>query len=229
MNSTPPTSASIIRLTALTPPPPTPTTRSSGWRVMSAPTDSHSYCAADGRAGCDGDMMFSGRSDEKAWRRRSCGVGVRGGGVSETFASGSGCRGGSAGGAACCASWTSSVFRKRAASGPSRMLARLPLAIREHLLRQLAIGVSRRTRRVVLEHRHALHGSFREPDRLLDARAEHAVAEVLFEDLERLLGVQGASVDHRGQDARDLHVGIQVLADHREGVLQLQQPTHGQI
>src|SRR5215213_6499078 len=122
-------------------------------------------------------MMFSGRSDEKALRNRSCGVGVRGSGRGSTGVSGAG---GSAGGAApACAS---SVFRKRAASGPSRMLARLPLAIREHLLRQLAIGVSRQTRRVVLEHRHALHGSFRESDRLPDARAEDTIAEVLLED-----------------------------------------------
>src|SRR3954470_15243405 len=150
--------------------------------------------------------MFSGKSEEKAWRRRSCGVGVRGaGGRSWTtsarggsgVASGSG---GGAGGSAGAACWASSVFRKRAASGPSRMLARLPLAIREHLLRQLAIGVSRRTRRVVLEHRHSLHRSFREPDRLPDARAEDPVAEVLLEDLERLLGVQRARIDHRGQD-----------------------------
>ena len=35
MNSTPVTSASIMRLTAFTPAPPTPTTRSSGWRVVS--------------------------------------------------------------------------------------------------------------------------------------------------------------------------------------------------
>src|SRR5215218_7553216 len=151
---------------------------------MSALADSHWYSEALG----GGAIMFSGRSDENAWRRRSCGVGVRGAGRSSNSACGGAAAGGSAG-AAC--SWPSSVLRKRAASGPSRMLARLPLAIREHLLRQLAIGVGRRSRRVVLEHRHALHGSFRETDGLPDASAEHAVAEVLLEDLQRLLGVQG--------------------------------------
>src|SRR3954451_10226017 len=166
---------------------------------MSAPTDSHSYSDAAGRCG-GGAIMLSGRSEEKAWRRRSCGVGVRGAGgrSSTTSASGSAASasGGAGGGSAGAVCWPSSVFRKRAASGPSRMLARLPLAIREHLLRQLAIGVSRCPLRVVLEHRHSLDRRFREPNRLPDARAEDAVAEVLPEDLERLLGVQGTSVDH---------------------------------
>src|SRR5215207_10849276 len=120
-------------------------------------------------------MMFSGRSEENAWRRRSCGVGTRGAGGSS--------RGGGG------ASPSVSVLRKSAASGPSRMLARLPLPIREHLLRQLAIRVGRRAVGVVLEHRHALDGSFRKPHGLADPSAEHAVAEVLLEDLDRLLGV----------------------------------------
>src|SRR3954454_3128832 len=156
---------------------------------MSAPTDSHSYSAAPGRCG-GGVIMFSGRSEEKAWRRRSCGVGVRGAGGRSSTTSTSGrtasASGGAGGGSAGAVCWPSSVFRKRAVSGPSRMLARLPLAIREHLLRQLAIGVSSRTLRVVLEHRHSLHRRFREPDRLPDAGAEHSVTEVLLEDLERL-------------------------------------------
>ena len=94
MNSTPLTSASIMRLTALTPPPPTPITRSSGWRVASGSVELHSYSAA-GRAGFGGDMMFSGRSLENAWRRRSWGVGVRGAagssGGASTGGSGGGC------------------------------------------------------------------------------------------------------------------------------------------
>src|SRR5215216_8017093 len=107
-------------------------------------------------------MMFSGRSEENAWRRRSCGVGTRGAGGSS--------RGGGG------ASPSVSVLRKSAASGPSRMLARLPLPIREHLLRQLAISVGRRAVGFVLEHRHALDGSLREAYRLADARTEEAVA-----------------------------------------------------
>src|ERR671910_532403 len=112
--------------------------------------------------------MFSGRSEEKAWRSRSCGVGVRG--------PESGCP------LACGASRPSvSVLRNSAASGPSRMLARLPLPIREHLLRQLAIGIGRRAGGVVLEHRHALDGSLREPNRLPDPRSEYPIAEVLLQ------------------------------------------------
>src|SRR5215208_5801608 len=141
-------------------------------------------------------MMFSGRSEENAWRSRSCGVGTR---RSASGAAGASGGAGSAAGSAARGAGAStggsrpsvSVLRKSAASGPSRMLARLPLPIREHLLRQLAIGVGRRAGGVVLEHRHALHRGLREPNRLPDARAEHAVAEVLLQDLYRLLGVQG--------------------------------------
>src|SRR5918998_3966229 len=132
--------------------------------------------------------MFSGRSEEKAWRRRSCGVGTRGAeagsGRSATGAAGSA---GAANAAGSGSRPSVSVWRNSAANGPSRMLARLPLPIREHLLRQLAIGVGRRAGGVVLEHRHALHGSLREPDRLSDARAEQLIPEVLLEQLDRLL------------------------------------------
>src|SRR4029453_8155987 len=112
------------------------------------------------------------------------------------------------------ASAASSVFRKRSASGPSLMLARLPLAMGENLLREIAIGLGGHPVRIVLEHRHAFHRSFREADGLLDARGEDAVPEVLLEDLDRLLGVNRPGVHQRGQDALDLHVGVQVLADH---------------
>src|SRR5215218_10635067 len=132
-------------------------------------------------------MMFSGRSEENAWRRRSCGVGTRRSGAGASGAGGS-WRAGSGAGSRAAGGGSSpsvSVLRKSAASGPSRMLARLPLPIREHLLRQLAIRVGRRAVGVVLEHRHALDGSFREPHGLADPSAEHAVAEVLLEDLDR--------------------------------------------
>src|SRR5215211_8503698 len=157
-------------------------------------------------------MMFSGRSEENAWRRRSCGVGTRG-----VSGAGGGAGGSAAAGRSGGAPRPSvSVLRKSAASGPSRMLARLPLPIREHLLRQLAIRVGRRAVGVVLEHRHALYGSFCEADRLADARTEDAVAEVLLEDLDRLLGMQGPRVDHRREDARDDDVRVEVLLDHGE-------------
>src|SRR5829696_2988319 len=123
----------------------------------------------------------------------------------------------------------SSVRRNSAARGPSRMLARLPLAILEDLLRQLAVRIGRRAIRIVLKDRHALHGGFREPDGLPDAGCEHSVPEVLLEDLDGLLRVNRPGVDERGQNALDLDVRIQVLANHRERVLQLDQPPHRQI
>src|ERR687894_1030913 len=128
--------------------------------------------------------MFSGTSEENAWRRRSCGVGTRPRGDSGSGGSGGWAGASAAGGGS---RPSVSVLRKSAASGPSRMLARLPLPIREHLLRQLAIRVGRRAVRVVLEHRHALHGSFRKPDGLPDPRAEQSIPEVLLQDLDRLL------------------------------------------
>src|SRR5215216_5842742 len=168
-------------------------------------------------------MMFSDLSEENAWRRRSCGVGTRRPGAS-TGASAAGASGGAGSGARSATpgadastggcSPSVSVLRKSAASGPSRMLARLPLPIREHLLRQLAIGVGRRAVGVVLEHRHALDGSLREPNGLPDTSPEDPVAEVLLQDLDRLLGVQGPRIDHRGQDAGDDDVRIEVLLDH---------------
>src|SRR5215207_2321563 len=106
-------------------------------------------------------MMFSGRSEENACRRRSCGVGTRR--ASGTAAAAGGW---SATGSGLASSPSVSVLRKRAANGPSRMFARLPLPIREHLLSQLAIGAGRRAVGFVLEHRHALHGSLREADGL---------------------------------------------------------------
>ena len=84
-------------------------------------------------------------------------------------------------------------------------------------------------RRVVFQHRHALHGRLREANRLADPRGEDAIAEVLLEDLDRLLGVDRAGVDERRQDALDLDVRVEVLADHGQRVLKLDQPTHRQI
>src|SRR3954462_13685501 len=147
--------------------------------------------------------MLSGRSGENAWGRRSWGVGARragsalGGGSSARGGAGGG-GGGGADGAASGGRPSVSVLGKRAASGPSRILARLPLAMFEHLLRQLAIGVGRRAAGVVSQHRHAFDGRLREAHGLLDAGSEDAVPEVLLEDLERFLGVERPGVDHRG-------------------------------
>src|SRR3954468_2255562 len=124
---------------------------------------------------------------------------------------------------------SSSVLRKSAASGPSLMLARLPLSIPEDLLCELPVGVRGLAVRVVLEHGHALHRGLRETHRLCDARGEDLVAEVLLEELDRLLRVDGTGVHERRQDALDVYVRIQVLSDHSQGVLELDQPAHGQI
>ena len=49
-----------------------------------------------------------------------------------------------------CCRWAASVARKSSASGPSRMLARFRAI--EHLLRQLPVRLSGRTRRIVFQH-----------------------------------------------------------------------------
>ena len=73
------------------------------------------------------------------------------------------------------------------------------------------------------------HRRLSEAHRLADSRREHAVAEVLLEQLDRLLGVQRPRVDQRRQDALDLDVRVEVLTDHRERVLELDQTAHRQI
>src|SRR4051812_23373973 len=187
-------------------------------------------------------MTFSGMSEENAARRRSWGDGTRcsAGGSSATGSGGAGGGGGGGSAARCCSAWwrsfsafssasSSAVPRNRAASGPSRMLARLPPAMGEDLLGQLAIRMCRRAVRFVLEHRHALHGRLREADGLLDARGEDPIAEVLLEDLDRFLRVQGPGIHERRQDALDVDPRVQVLPDHRKGVLELDEPAHRQI
>src|SRR3954452_13891394 len=256
MKSTPSTCASIIRLTAVTPAPPTPTTRSSGPRSASG-LDAGAGAVRLGEPGRS--KMFSGMSEEKTLRSRSSGVRTWRAGSSTTsgsdpcspsarlFPSGPRAEGGAgrrselgsgvwgldsraAGGRPSPSRPSSSVRRNNAASGPSRMLARLLLpAIVEDLLRELAVGEGRLPVRVVLEYRHALHRRFRKTDRLPDAGCEHAVAEVLLEDLDGLLGVNGTRVDERGQDALDLDLGVEVLPDHGERVLKLDQAPHRQI
>src|SRR3954468_10077945 len=162
-------------------------------------------------------MTFSGMSDENAARRRSCGEGTRGSSPTISASTSSASASTSGGGAsrharsarslacrwAACWTWRSSrwafssasssaVPRNSAARGPSRMLARLPPAMGEDLLVQLAVRVRRHAVRVVLEYRHPLHGRLRETNGLLDARGEHPVAEVLLENLDGFLGVKSA-------------------------------------
>src|SRR5450759_1910553 len=226
-NSMPSTSASTMRLTALTPAPPTPTTRITGCPsepVSPAPADRHSagcwrtYSSITGRA-AGGSITFSGISEEKAWRRRSRGLATCVGSSAAPGDAGRLCdaAGESAGGSSPAPSALSSaVLRNKAASGPSRMLARLAFAMCEDLLRELPIGLSCHAVRLVLEHRHPLHGRLGESDRLADAGGEHAVAEVFLEDLDRLLGVDRARIHQGREDTLDVHPRVEILADHRK-------------
>src|ERR1700683_5136442 len=192
-------------------------------------------------------IRLSGMSDEKALRRRSCGLrtrasyacgssgGVSGDALRAGWGSALSWRGSAlsrlAGAPAtpACSSSAMSVLRNRAARGPSRMLARLALAIGQNLLRKLPVGLGGHAVGLVLEHRHALDGGLGEANGLADARRKHAIAKVFLEDLDRLLGVNGARIHQRREDTLDVNARIEVLADHREGVLQLDEAAHRQI
>src|SRR6266702_6811149 len=117
--------------------------------------------------------------------------------------------GSSAGAASPCSAWrcAASVALKSSASGPSRMLARFRAI--EHLLREVAIQLRGVAARVVAQHRLALHGSLRVPDRLANHRLEDEIAEVLLEDVDRFLRMQQALVVHRREDALDRDIRVQ--------------------
>src|SRR2546427_2779395 len=138
---------------------------------------------------------------------------------------------GSSGGASAapCSCWrcAASVALKSSASGPSRMLARFRAI--EHLLREFAVQLGSVALRVVAEHRLALHRSLRVTDRLANHRLEDEIAEVLLEDVDRFLRVQQALVVHRREDALDRDIRVQVLADHGQSVLQLDQSAQGEV
>src|SRR3954447_265797 len=123
----------------------------------------------------------------------------------------------------------SSVERNRSARGPSRMLARFLRAMGEDLLGQVAISARGLSGWVVLEDGRAADRRLGELDRLADPRLEDELAEVLLEDLHRLLGVDGPRVEHRRQDSLDLDAGVEVLPDHREGVLKLDEAAHREV
>src|SRR2546430_1564480 len=141
-----------------------------------------------------------------------------------SIASGGGVASGSAFPACFCAA---SVARKSSASGPSRMLARRRAI--ENLLRQLAVGLGGATCGVVLEHRGALDGRFGVANRLANLRSEDEVAEVFLQDLDRLARMQRALVVHRRQDPLDPDLRIQVLADHRKRVLELDEAAQREV
>src|SRR4051794_14410553 len=232
--------ASIMRSTAFSPAPPTPTTR------MTARYDAWSR-ARSRRAGCSG----SG-SSQRAMRRSSTGdgsgsgsgsgagatarIGVGAGG-SLSRAAGGGESGGSSVGSCCCSScgsaffcpWrcAASVARKSSASGPSRMLARF-LAI-EHLLREVAVHPRCLPCRFVRENGGALDGGLCEANGLPNPRVVDEIAEVLAQDLVCLARVRDALVEHRRDDADDLDLRVQVLAHHRERVLELHETAQGEV
>src|SRR4051794_29447084 len=124
----------------------------------------------------------------------------------------------------------SSVERKRSARGPSRMLARFLLrAMGENLLGEVAVGTRCLAVRVVLEDRAPADRRLGELDRLADPGFEDELAEVLLEDLHRLLGVDGPRVEHRRQDPLDLDAGVEVLPDHLKCVLKLHEAAHREV
>src|SRR6476469_1896867 len=202
MNSHPPLPALTLRVTALQPPPPTPTTR------MTA-----RYGELDA-VGTGGAVPYSslGRSTTcgRSASMPTC--------VSSSATSAS---------AASAAASARSVALNRAASGPSCMLWRF--AIAKHLPGQIAVGPGRVPIGVVLEHGCALHRRLSVANRLLDACVEHERTEVFLQDLDRLAGMQGAGVEHGRQDALDAHIRVQVLTDHGERVLELDQAAQRQV
>ena len=272
-NSTPWTSASTMRLTALTPAPPTPTTRITGVPATLAPqarlvaavgaagvgvgagarAGARAGSAARGVAAVGQDVVGQlgaervaqallaacgdrsrarigtqrGRAGLARARRRVRGPSrgraraVRGAAAGRRHVprlrSGDGAAGAAAG-----VAFASGALVGGAPSAPSARLRRScgtappagpPACSRAYRwplartsCREIAIGLGGHPVRVVLQDRHALHGRLGEADRLLDPRREDAVAEVLLEDLDRLLGVDGARVHQRRQDALDLDV-----------------------
>src|SRR3954451_13119794 len=272
-NSTCETSASIIRLTAFRPAPPTPTTRMT---AMYAP-GSGTRCRRGGGSGSGsrfgrsraGFGFGSGRAADggSAGSGSGAGSGLRSGrrtGSGFGFASSthSGtcstvCSGGSAGLACVGLAWVgpacfglgttgasraasssvlpsfsacrcaASVARNSSASGPSRMLARLRAI--EHLLRKLSVGLRGIPARVVLQDGGALHRGLRIANGLADLRVEDEISEVLLQDLDGLARVQRPAVEHRRQDPLDLDDGVQVLPDHRERVLELDQAAQREV
>src|SRR6266545_8100293 len=258
-NSTSAMPASIIRLTAFRPAPPTPTTRmtaryapgsargprwSLGAGSGSASTrGSSSTGRRSGREPRSGASSFAGEppgspetpSTGPLTRTGRSAAGSNGGACSSVSSSGSASVALACGSSPAGASsgrgalWrcAASVARRSSASGPSRMLARFRAI--ENLLRQVAVGVRGLAARVVLQDRSALHRRLGVADRLLDPGLEHELAEVLLEDLDRLAGVQRTAIEHRRQDAHDRDVRVQVLADHRQRVLELDEPAQREV
>src|SRR6266498_2580727 len=228
-NSTSAMPASIIRLTAFNPAPPTPTTRMTARYAPGSERGARwSLGAGSGNDSIRGSSSTGRRSGRAGGSGGGSGVtGSNGGACSTVSSSGSAGKASATDSGSCSGSgwWrcAASVARKSSASGPSRMLARFRAI--ENLLRQVAVGVRSLAARVVLQDRGALHRRLGVADRLLDPGLEHELAEVLLEDLDRLARVQRTAIEHRRQDAHDRDVRVQVLADHRQRVLELDEPA----
>src|SRR3954452_1287438 len=233
MKSTCTIPASIIRSTAFSPAPPTPTTRSDArYDEVSRARSRRSGCSGSGSShrarGRSRRSAAGSGSGSGAGATARIGVGETGG---SSTATGSGCSGSV--GSCCCASPTllcfcaASVARKSSASGPSRMLARF-LAI-EHLLCEIAVHAGRFARRLVGKHGRALDGRFRETDGFPDTGVVDEVAEVLAQDLVSLPRVGDAAVVHRRDDPDDLDARVQVLPHHPERLLELHEPAQREV
>src|SRR5438094_1183482 len=244
-NSTWASPASIIRSSAFRPAPPTPTTLITARYAAVSPRGTRWSLGA-----CSGSVCSIGGGSGTGSSRTGSGSGSGSG-----SASGSGTAATAGSSAACANSGTcstvsscgsraagrisgsgspfsacfcaASVARKSSASGPSRMLARRRAI--ENLLRELAVGLRGTTCGVVLEHRAALHRRLGIADRLANLRPEDETAEVLFQNLDRLARVQRALVVHGRQDSLNPDLGIEVLADHRECVLELDESAQREV
>src|SRR6266567_8294928 len=220
--------ASIIRSTALRPAPPTPTTLiTARYEAVSGARSRRAGWSGSGSSQRDGGRSLDAGSGSGAGAGATR-IGVGPAAFDFLAFGGSACR--------CCCSaascsfawrWAASVARKSSASGPSRMLARF-LAI-EHLLRKVTVKLGRLTLGLVGEHRGALNGSLGKADRLPNARAVDEVAEVLAQDLVRFAGVGQPAVVHRRQDSNDLDLRVQVLAHHRQRVLELNEAAQREV
>src|ERR671919_587297 len=171
MNSTCEMPASIIRLTAFRPPPPTPTTR------MTARYVADSGRGARWMRGAS-TMRAAGGSTGAEVRTGASAAPTRSGAASSTV--------GASGAASPRSAWrcAASVARKSSASGPSRMLARRRAI--DHLLRQVAVQHGGFAGRIVREDRLPLDRGLGVPDRLADPGVVDELAEVLDEDVDGL-------------------------------------------
>src|SRR5581483_11432821 len=224
--------ASIMRSTAFSPAPPTPTTRiTARYDVLSRARSRRAGDSGSGssqRARCS-RVIGSAAGAAGAAAATGSGVAMRSG-----VGAGSGSSATGSVGSCCCSClsvllprFAASVARKRSASGPSRILARF-LAI-EHLLREVTVQRRSLALRLVGKDGRSLHGRLREPHGLADARRVDEVAEVFAQDLVGFTGVRQALVVHRRHDPDDPHFGVQVLAHHRERVLELHEPAQREV